>query len=389
MMILLYIALGYLLLTTGILLLNKRDFKPLQPTPRYYFDEQAPEVSICIPARNEANSIERCVRSAVDQQYPNHHVYVLDDGSMDGTSEILSELSQTLDGKLTVLSGQPKPEDWLGKSWACHQLSEQATGEILIFIDADTWLEPETVAKTVRAMGQDVVDFITLWPEQKFGSFWEKTVIPIVYFGLLTLLPSRYVYRPPKWIPSFIRSEVSTLFAAACGQFMAFKRSAYESIGGHKSVKDEVVEDVGLAKNIKQHGFTMKMYHGQDSVSCRMYFSGDELWEGFRKNFLAGFGYSIPFFTGMALLQFITFVLPFIALPLLVLWGSAKLIALCSTVVFIILYQRFTIDRWFDWKLRYGLLHPLAICWFQALGIRVLADYFGDESAQWKERKVQ
>lgn len=388
MMILLYIALVYLLVTGGILLLNRRDFKPLQPSPRHYFDEQASDVSICIPARNEANSIERCVRSAVDQQYPNHHVYVLDDGSTDGTSEILNKLSQTFPDKLTVLSGSPKAEDWLGKSWACHQLSQQATGDILIFIDADTWLEPEATAKTVRAMGHDVVDFITLWPKQKFGTFWEKVVIPLVYFGLLTLLPARYVYRPPKWIPSFIRSEVGALFAAACGQFLAFKRSAYDGIDGHQSVKNKVVEDVALAKNIKRFGYSMKMYHGGNTVSCRMYSSGEELWEGFRKNFLAGFGYNIPFFIGMALLQFITFVLPFLALPFLLFWGSAKLITLCSIAVLLIVTQRAIIDRWFNWKLRYGLLHPLAICWFQALGIRVLADYFGEESAQWKERSV-
>lgn len=388
MMILLYIALGYLLITGGILLLNRRDFKPLQPSPRHYFDEQAAEVSICIPARNEANSIERCVRSAVDQQYPNHHVNVLDDGSTDGTSEILDKLSQTFPDKLTVLSGNTKGEDWLGKSWACHQLSQQATGDILVFIDADTWLEPEATAKTVRAMGHDVVDFITLWPKQKFGTFWEKVVIPLVYFGLLTLLPARYVYRPPKWIPSFIRSEVGALFAAACGQFLAFKRSAYDGIDGHQSVKNKVVEDVALAKNIKRFGYSMKMYHGGNTVSCRMYSTGEELWEGFRKNFLAGFGYNIPFFIGMALLQFITFVLPFLALPFLLFWGSAKLITLCSIAVLLIVTQRAIIDRWFNWKLRYGLLHPLAICWFQALGIRVLADYFGKESAQWKERSV-
>lgn len=93
MMILLYIALGYLLITGGILFLNSKDFTPLPPTPRNYFDEQAPAVTICIPARNEANSIERCVRSAIDQQFPNHHVLVLDDGSTDGTSEILDSLT--------------------------------------------------------------------------------------------------------------------------------------------------------------------------------------------------------------------------------------------------------------------------------------------------------
>jgi len=388
MTILLYIALTYLLITSGILYLNTQDFKPVQPTPQQYFDEQAPMVSVCIPARNEANSIARCVRSAVEQQYPNVEVIVLDDGSTDGTTDILADLSKEFSNTLTVLSGEPKPDDWLGKSWACQQLSQQAKGDILIFIDADTWLEPRATAKVVRSMGQDVVDFVTVWPMQKLGSFWERVVIPIIYFGLLTLLPSRYVYRPPKWIPSFIRQEVGVLFAAACGQFLAFKRSAYDGINGHQSVKNEVVEDVALAKNIKSAGYSMKMYHGAGTISCRMYESAEELWEGFRKNFFAGFDYNVPLFTGMALLQFITFILPALALPFLLVWGSLLQILLALLAVVIMFIQRFIVDQWFNWSTGYGLMHPLAIGWFEALGVRVLRDYFSDETARWKDRAV-
>ncbi|MDZ7660636.1 glycosyltransferase family 2 protein [Fodinibius sp.] len=388
MTILLYIALGYLLITGSILYLNKKDFTPLPPTPRNYFDEQAPSVTICIPARNEANSIERCVRSAIDQHYPNHHVLVLDDGSTDGTSEILDSLSERYTDTLTVISGQPKPDDWLGKSWACHQLSEQALSDILIFIDADTWLEPEATSKVVRTMGSDVVDFITLWPRQKFGSFWEKTVIPLVYFALLTLLPTRYVYRSPKWLPSFLQCKIGPLFAAANGQFMAFKKNTYEAIGGHQSVKNEVVEDVELAKNIRRGGFRMKMYHGRNAVSCRMYESREELWQGFRKNFFAGFGHNPFLFIGMGLLHIITFIIPILSLPFLFLWGSTKLILLALAAVVLMFLQRFTVDLWFGWKLRYGFLHPLGVVWYQLLGIQVLSDYFNGVSAQWKDRNI-
>jgi len=388
MTILLYIALGYLLVTGGILYLNKRDFTPLPPTPRNYFDEQAPAVTICIPARNEANSIERCVRSAIDQQYPNHHVLVLDDGSTDGTSEILDSLSEQYPETLTVIGGQQKPDDWLGKSWACQQLSEEALGDILIYIDADTWLEPKTTSKVVRTMGSDVVDFITLWPQQKFGTFWEKTVIPLVYFALLTLLPMRYVYRFPNWLPPFLKQKMGPLFAAANGQFMAFKKNAYETIGGHQSVKNEVVEDVELAKNIRRAGFRMKMYHGKNAISCRMYESRKELWQGFRKNFFAGFGHNPLLFIGMGLLHIITFIIPILSLPFLFLWGSTKLILLALTALLLMFWQRFTVDRWFDWKLRYGFLHPLGVCWYQMLGIQVLSDYFNGVSAQWKDRNI-
>lgn len=388
MTLLLYIALGYLLLTSGILYLNSRDFKPLDPTPRHYFDHQAPEVSICIPARNEADSIERCVRSAVDQQYPNHHVYVLDDESTDGTAKILDKLAERYANKLTVINGKSKPSDWLGKSWACHQLAQETKGEILVFIDADTWLQPETTAKVVRTMGRDIVDFITLWPEQKLRTFWEKAVIPLVYFALLTLLPTRYVYRPPKWIPSLLMKQIGPLFAAACGQFMAFKRKAYDDINGHASVKDKVVEDVELAKNIKRAGYRMKMYHGHKAAGCRMYSSQEELWAGFQKNFLAGFGNNLFLFVGMGILHFITFILPFLALPFLLIFNGGFTTMLCLAAIVLILLQRTIISSWFSWQLRYVLLHPLGVLWFQMLGGRVLLDYLNQERAQWKNRTL-
>jgi chlorobactene glucosyltransferase len=368
--------------------MNRFDFRPLEPTPRNYFDEQSPKVSICIPARNEANSIARCVRSAAEQEYKNCHVYVLDDESTDGTSEILAKISTEFPETVSVLSGTPKPHHWLGKAWACHQLSEAASGDILLFIDADTWLEPNAVAKVVRTMGRHVVDMITLWPDQHLGTFWEKTVVPLVYFALLTLLPTRLVHHLPAWIPKILRKKIAPQFAAACGQFMAFRRKAYRAIGGHESVKKRVVEDVELAKNIKRAGYSMKMYHGRGTVHCRMYTSSQELWEGFRKNFFAGFGYNLFLFTVMGLLHLITFLLPILLLPILLFWGTTKMLVLNCTILMLIFLQRLIINHWFNWDLRYALLHPLGVGWFQLLGLQALQDYFSDSSASWKERSI-
>lgn len=388
MLTLLYIALGYLLITSGILYLNRSDLSPLEPIPRHYFDHQAPEVSICIPARNEANSVERCIRSALDQQYPNHEVLVLNDQSSDGTSTILKRLSEKFPNQLSVLSGKSKPDDWVGKPWACHQLAQKAEGEIIVFIDADTWLEPEAIAKLVRTMGRDIVDLVTVWPEQKLKTFWENLIIPHVYFALLTLLPSRYVYQEPKWLPSFIKKKIFPLFAAACGQFMAFKRKVYKSIGGHASVKEKVVEDVALARRIKRLGYKMKMYHGLHTVHCRMYSSPHQLWAGFRKNFFAGFGNNLFLFIGMGLLHIITFVLPIIALPFLLFYGSTKTILLAITVIIFMLIQRLIVNQWFNWRLYHSLFHPIGVIWFHILGIRVILDRFYDVPLEWKGRKL-
>ncbi|WP_249066876.1 glycosyltransferase [Halalkalibaculum roseum] len=388
MIYLLYIAVIYLAITSMIFFLNRRDFGPLLPAQSKSFDKESPKVSILIPARNEENVIQKCLESALIQSYPNFEVIVLDDESTDNTPLILKELVDSKPHTLKVIKGRPKPKNWLGKPWACQQLSEEAEGNILIFIDADTWLEEDMVSKIVRSMGRDVVDFLTVWPKQKLGTFWEKTVIPLVYYALLSLLPARYVHKVPAWVPDILKPNVRPLFAAACGQCMAFKRSAYKSIGGHAAVKDEVVEDVALAKRIKEKGLKMKMYHGEASISCRMYTSGKELESGFSKNFLAGFDYNIALFLFMALLHIVVFVLPFVALPIGIITNNIILVLLSGICIAVILLHRFLLARWFDWKPIYAFLHPLAVLWFQRLGIKLVINHFSGKKSSWKGRTI-
>src|SRR5699024_3962518 len=114
----------------------------------------------------------------------------------------------------------------------------------------------------------------------------------------------------PRWLPPFLKKPLAPLFAAACGQFMAFKRGTYETIGGHRSVKDMVVEDIALAENIKGQGFAMNMYDGRQTVSCLMYRSHQALWSGLHKNFLAGFSYNILLFIVVGLLHFTAYLFP-------------------------------------------------------------------------------
>lgn len=384
----LYIAAGYLVATSLIFYLNRKDFGPLLQAQKNAFEDQAPFVSICIPARNEQDVIQRCLESALIQNYPNFEVIVLDDESSDRTPQILEKLKRSRPHTLKVLQGKPKPEDWLGKPWACRQLAEEANGEILIFIDADTWLNKNMVPNIVRTMGHDVVDFLTIWPKQQLVTFWEKTVIPLVYYALLTLLPARYVYNAPAWVPEMLKPMIRPLFAAACGQCMAFKKMAYRRIGGHESVKNDVVEDVALAKKVKEQGLRMKMYHGESSISCRMYTSRDELKEGFSKNFLAGFNYNIPVFLFMALLHLIVFVLPFLILPLGIAFQNTPLSILSGFCIATILIHRFILARWFEWKTWYALLHPLAVLWFQKLGVELVIKRLSGQKSSWKGRSV-
>lgn len=353
-------------------------------------------VAICIPARNEELNIFRCLDHALAQTYANTTVYVLDDRSGDSTGAILERYKKNYGERMQILSGREKPDDWLGKPNACAQLAHKAGKEdlndILIFADADTWLHARTAARAASLFSHEPLDFFTIWPEQRTGSWWENAVIPLVYYALLGLLPVRYTERKPRWMPAFFHKRYKDLFAAACGQFMAFRRSAYEAIGGHESVKNEIVEDVMLARRVLRAGLRMRMYHGVGAVFCRMYTSQKEMYEGFRKNFLAGFNYNIPLFLMMAVLHIITFLLPVGTLiyalfepgliPERLLWLSGGLIVLT-------LLHRLILAMWMNWPKRHIFTHVIAVAWFQRLGLVTLWDFITKREVSWKGERIK
>jgi chlorobactene glucosyltransferase len=387
----------YLLIASNLILLaisfnlirNRFLFKPLSSVPntrlRGLPAHSYPSISVCIPARNEENNIGRCVESLLSQQYESFQILVLDDNSEDGTGVVLDALGKDHPDKLNVYRGRSKPDGWLGKQWACQQLSEYATGDLLIFADADTWFEPDVLLKTASAFTNYGADMITVWPRQHLESFWERLLIPLVYYALIGFLPTHYTFQKPLWMPVFFYGKYAHLFAAACGQFIAFRSYAYHLIGGHESVKADVVEDVELAKLFRKNKLQVLMLHGMGSVNCRMYTNHREIREGFRKNFLAGFGYNLPIFIISAIGHIIVFVFPFVV-PFVTSDPTALLMSVSA--VTLILLHRLLLASWFRWNMAYSFIHPVAVLWFQYLGIVVLADYLLKRKITWKNRPI-
>lgn len=379
-------SLLFLLLTSVVLVRNRIGFSPLASediTP-----DSSPFISVCIPARNEEKNLERVLKTVFEQTYPNIELLVLDDFSTDATPDIISRFKQQNPDLMTVVPPSDKPNDWLGKPWACQQLANHATGQYLLFLDADTALRPGMIQQMSNAFPRYKLDMITVWPEQELGSFWEKTVVPLIYYALVTFLPAVYVYRSPRWLPPFLEDQFSARFAAACGQCVGFTRDAYDKIGGHEAVKNEVVEDVALSKIIKEKGLTLRMFTGVHSISCRMYRSEKEIFNGLRKNFFAGFDRSVPLFLLMAAIHLIVFVLPFFVLPYAVYLNSPALLFVSSGSVTLILLHRFILAVWFRWNPAYGFLHPIAVLWYQRLGIYSVVDYLKGRKVLWKGREV-
>ena len=376
--------------TSFVLLRNAIDFTELAETEKSVDSQQKqPEqtlVSVCIPARNEERNIERCLNAVVSQDYPNLEILVLDDQSEDDTGRIIQRFADE-NSHLTLLRGRDRPSGWLGKPWACRQLADQTTGDILVFIDADCFLEEEALSRLVQSFQEDELDALTVWPRQILGSFWEKVLIPAVYYALLAFLPAAYVHRKPRWMPGFIHKKISHWFAAACGQCIAFKRSAYAGIGGHASVKNEIVEDVALAKLLKRQGLKIKMFHGVGTVSCRMYSNENEIFEGFRKNFFAGFGYRTFPFLLAGFIHLWVYVLPVLLLPAVILTTSPLLLVLLPTLILIGLH-RLLLNLIFDWPLHYFWAQPLAVLWFTRLSVTTLVDFYRSRTIQWKNRDI-
>lgn len=235
----------------------------------------APLISICIPARNEERNIRACVESALAQDYPEFEVIVLDDRSMDATPAILTELAAQND-KLRILRGSDLPAGWAGKPHALYQASAAARGEWLCFVDADTFVTSEAVSACYKKAVETGAEMFTIMTFQILGSFWEKTVMPLVMTALSVGFSPRKVNDPNR------------RDAIANGQFILIKQSVYDAIGGHASVKNQIVEDKALAEQVKWNGFRLIVADGTKVARTRMYTSLPEMWEGWTKNIYLG-----------------------------------------------------------------------------------------------------
>jgi chlorobactene glucosyltransferase len=268
-----------LLLNTIINLRLLRIPEPLPPVDDA--DEQTPLVSLLVPARNEARSIAACVESLARQDYPRCEILVLDDQSEDQTAAIVLELAARYPN-IRLLDGRALPANWHGKAWACAQLAQEARGDWLLFVDADTMLAPCCVTVTLRLARARRADVLTMIPTVLAGGLGEALLLPIVPLTFAAFLPLGLVTNHP-----------SPLFAGALGQFLLFRRAAYQRIGGHAAVRTDIVEDMQLSRLVKRHGGRVVWLDGATLLRVRMYHGFAEAWRGIAKSAFAAINYSL------------------------------------------------------------------------------------------------
>ena len=268
-------------------------------------------LSVVIPAFDEEQNIEGCLTHVLMSERPcsRWDVIVVDDQSSDNTVKIAEEAIVTVAGAdqpgATVLQAGPRPkgERWVGKNWGCSQAMEQVNSEWVLFIDADVTLAPDAIRRALHQSINENADLFSLAPRLTCGCLAEWMVQPIMA-SLLGL-----------GFPILEANDPASTVAFAAGPFMLFRRDSYNAIGGHRALAGEVVEDLALARRIKEGGFHLRYVLGIDAVDLQMYANLQALWEGWSKNWFLGLDRSISKSLGAGGVVLLMFTLPWLLLP--------------------------------------------------------------------------
>lgn len=318
-------------------------------------------VSVLLPVRDEAHRVASCVRALLGQRGVDHEVVVLDDGSQDGTADVVRRAAAG-DPRFRLLTGRALPAGWLGKPHACQQLADAASrdSDVLVFVDADVLLAPHAVAATVALLDQAQLDLVCPYPRQEAPGA-TALVQPLLQWSWLTFVPLRLAEHPRP-----------LSLAVANGQLLAVRREAYDAAGGHAGVRAEVVEDVALLRAVKRAGGRGGVADGTELATTRMYSSWAELEAGYGKSL-----WSVPV-PALALLAAL-YVLP----PLAALRGSrAGLIGYAAGVAGRVVAARRTGGR-----AVHAAGHPLSVVALLWLAGRSRAAHRAGRTA-WKDRPL-
>ena len=330
-------------------------------------------VSVLIPARNEEKNIGKCLNSPGLNDKCIYEILVYDDDSTDNTKKIVEKIIEK-NGKLKLIKGSTKPQGWVGKTYACFELSKKSSSTFFLFLDSDNELNKNVIKILIHKSKSNNITLISAWPKLLLKSFPEKILMPMLNF----LVFSTY--------PGILSSKVkSSSMGIAHGAMILCNADIYKKIVGHKIVKESLFEDTTLAKLWRANNEKTLLINGKNIVSTRMYNNTNEIWNGFSKNFYPAFNNDLKFFL------FITFFLfSFVLFPILIiLLSSFKIISIF--LIFIVvapLILRLIIDIKFSSTLFSAIFYPIPIIFMFLLGLNS-RNQFLKSGVEWKGRKYK
>jgi hypothetical protein len=281
-----------------------------------------PRVSIVIPARNEERNLEEALRSVLAQDYPNLEFVVVDDRSTDRTGEILDRLAAA-DPRLRVVHVTGLPPGWLGKNHALHLGSEGASGDCLLFTDADVVMDPSTVSRAVGFLEREGLDHVTVSPEiERPSVLFEMFIGAFSFFFALFVKP--WKARDPE-----------SGKHVGIGAFNLVRAASWRAAGGHRAIALRPDDDLKLGKLLKKNGFRQEFLFGQGLVRVEWYASVRELIHGTTKNSFAAVDYSLPVVIASTAAQLALNVWPFLGLFLTA--GPTRLLNAATVLAILLL----------------------------------------------------
>lgn len=305
---------------------------------RSHSREITASVELLIPMRNEERNVEGCISAALKtSQLHNFSIAVLNDNSSDNTGQLLDQFAHSI----TVIPGKELPAGWMGKNFALSQLAERSQAQYLIFSDADVRLTPEAISASLAVMEDLDWDFLSPYPRQLARSFAERLIQPLLQWSWMASVLLRLAERNPR--PS------TTI---ANGQFFIVKSAAYRAINGHQQIKNEVLDDLELARELVKNGFTGGVADASEVATCRMYDNHRELIHGYTKSLWRAFGS----FAGTVLALFVL-----ITTGITPLYGALKGSTLAISGLALVLASRVITALRTRSNPLLSLLHPLSI----------------------------
>jgi len=350
---------------------NRQLFQPPPDAP--LTSRRTEQVSVLIPARDEAAGIGDCVRAALQSQGVQLEVVVLDDHSSDATAEIVREIANG-DPRVRLIAGQPLPADWNGKQFACYQLAQAAKYKRLMFIDADVKLRSDALRRLIAYQNTHDAALLSAFPHQLTMTWLEKWLIPLMHFILLGFLPI-----------ARMRQSRQRAYAAGCGQLFVTRRADYQQAGTHAAIRGSRHDGLKLPAAYRDAGLSTDVVDGTPFVSCRMYRSAGQVLRGLLKNASEGIASPrliVPFSTillGGALL-------PWIALVAALTLGDPPATAVAVVALIAAHLPRALAARQFQQSWVGVLFHTPAVVLFIALQWLALLNRLTGRSVAWRGR---